>query len=231
MRIARYHTRKIAASVRLIVVGLVICLFVYGVDSRLRPTIQAAETACANNYAMTVIYEAVEEALEQVEADYDYFVELSYDAEGRVTAIESNVQQLNGFQADLALSIAHRLEQLRDHHLAIPLGTLTGIAVFGARGPDIPMDVAPYGYPQVTIVNQFDEAGVNQTLHRIVADVSVQITAAIPGFPVDVLCSARVVLAETVIVGTVPQLYAELTGDGKQLGAMYSWADGESGLA
>ncbi|MBQ3242755.1 MAG: sporulation protein YunB, partial [Oscillospiraceae bacterium] len=51
-------------------------------------------------------------------------------------------------------------------------------------------------------------AGVNQTQHRIYLQLDVEIEAVIPGFSAKTSVQTQVELAQTVIVGEVPQFYA-----------------------
>ena len=55
--------------------------------------------------------------------------------------------------------------------------------------------------------NDFTSAGVNQTLHRILLDVSVTARLLLPGGVVETQVSTPVCVAETVIIGQPPQTY------------------------
>jgi hypothetical protein len=54
--------------------------------------------------------------------------------------------------------------------------------------------------------SEFLSAGINQTIHKINLKVSVGIRAVIPGFSDETSVSADYCVAQTVIVGDVPQL-------------------------
>ena len=58
--------------------------------------------------------------------------------------------------------------------------------------------------------NDFSAAGINQTRHQIRLNVSVQVLVVIPGRELTAPVNTTVVIAETVIVGKVPELYASM---------------------
>lgn len=218
-----YNTRRWGMSIRLIAMGLVLCLFVFAIDSQLRPVVLEMETAEAKNYATLAVYQAINDALAEEKIDYGYFVKLTKDENERVTSIETNVRNVGRLHNMVAMAVTEELQKAEYRELEIPLGTLTGIEFLAARGPKIPLRIAPYGYADVEITNEFTSAGINQTLHRINLSVQVRITAIIPGFPVRSELSTSMVLAETVIVGEVPEFYAGLSAErsGIELGALY----------
>ena len=55
--------------------------------------------------------------------------------------------------------------------------------------------------------NEFTEAGINQTKHRIILYVDVSVSILLPGFSAYTKVSNAFAVAETVIVGSVPDTY------------------------
>ena len=55
--------------------------------------------------------------------------------------------------------------------------------------------------------NQFETAGINQTRHQIILQIDVTISILLPGFTTATNVSSAVTVAETVIVGSVPESY------------------------
>ena len=55
--------------------------------------------------------------------------------------------------------------------------------------------------------NQFADAGINQTRHEIVLHVDVAVSILLPGVTTAARVANAVTVAETVIVGNVPQTY------------------------
>ena len=55
--------------------------------------------------------------------------------------------------------------------------------------------------------NQFESAGINQTKHRIVLRIDVYVSVLLPGYSAVTQVSNEITVAETVIVGEVPDTY------------------------
>ena len=66
------------------------------------------------------------------------------------------------------------------------------------------------GTVQAEFDSQLTSAGVNQTLHRIWLEVSVPMDLLLPGGEVETALHTRLCVAETVIVGQVPDTYLQL---------------------
>ena len=60
----------------------------------------------------------------------------------------------------------------------------------------------------------FTSAGINQTLHQIMLDVEVEITLLIPGGKTETRVDAAVCVAETLLMGQVPDTYLGLPAAG-----------------
>ena len=59
----------------------------------------------------------------------------------------------------------------------------------------------------------FSSAGINQTSHQIELEVTVRIYAAIPGFRSSIETTTNYLVAETVLVGEVPDSFTQVDGD------------------
>ena len=91
--------------------------------------------------------------------------------------------------------------------LSIPVGTLTGSALLAGRGPRISVRMESVGSSSARFENRFTSAGINQTNHRIVLEVNVSVSILLPGFTTATQVANEVTVAETVIVGAVPDTY------------------------
>ena len=129
------------------------------------------------------------------------------DLNGRITAVHSNMAAFNRLQAQILDLILARIDQVSARELSIPIGTLTGSALLAGRGPRISVRMESVGSSSAKFENRFESAGINQTNHQIVLNVDVSIAILLPGFTTATRVSSPVTVAETVIVGDVPETY------------------------
>lgn len=159
------------------------------------------------NMVGRVVTEAVSDAVNSGEIRYDGLISLEKDADGGIAALQSNMAEFNRLQSAITKDILDRLGQVSDTDLTIPLGTLTGSALLVGRGPSLSVRMQSLGSCSAHFENQFDQAGINQTTHRILLCVDVSMSILLPGFRTSTQVSNAFSVAETVIVGDVPGSY------------------------
>ena len=160
-----------------------------------------------SNMVGRVVMEAVSDAVNSGEIQYNDLISLEKDADGGIAALQSNMAEFNRLQSAITKDILDRLGQVSEMDLTIPLGTLTGSALLVGRGPSLSVRMQSLGSCSAHFENQFDQAGINQTTHRILLCVDVSMSILLPGFRTSTQVSNAFSVAETVIVGDVPGSY------------------------
>lgn len=173
----------------------------------LRPVMTSMATARVSNTVNRIVMAAVDEAVASGQIDYSRFVSFEKDDAGHITALRSNVAEVNRMQSQIADEILQRLSEISTSELRIPLGTLTGSALLAGRGPKLTVRMQAVGSAVAAFRNQFTAAGINQTRHQIFLDVDVNMSILLPGLTTSTKVSNEIAVAETVIVGTVPENY------------------------
>lgn len=174
-----------------------------------------------NSRAVTVslIDDAINERLTELgdDAGYSALVKLSYTSDGRVSSIESNTKLINRIKNDMLTEINDRLMKGETENVDLTVGTLSGIPLFHGSGPTVRMKVEPKGYADAVFISEFTDAGLNQTLHRMIMRTTVSVTAFIPMYSVQTDVSGDFLIAETVIVGNVPESFTHVVSEDKDI--------------
>lgn len=173
----------------------------------LKPVMTSMATARVSNLVNRIVSAAVNEAVENGSIDYQNFVIFEKDETGHITALRSNVAEVNRMQGQITDEILHRLSEVATSELEIPLGTLTGSALLAGRGPSLFVRMQAVGSASAAFRNRFTAAGINQTRHQIFLDVDVYMSILLPGMKTSTRVSNEIAVAETVIVGGVPDTY------------------------
>lgn len=182
---------------------IVVCMAVIHME----PILVSMATARVSNTVNRIVVEAVDDAIQGGEIDYGILVSFEKDAEGRVTALKSDMAAFNRLQSRIADDILLRLSEVSTTTLSIPIGTLTGSSLLAGRGPAIKVKMQSVGSTTASFRNTFSAAGINQTRHQILLDVQVNMSILLPGFRTSTKVTNQISVAETVIVGNVPQTY------------------------
>lgn len=183
-----------------------------GLDLGIRPMVRASAASQTQIAVNRMIQRAVLEVLEEDGLRYQSFVSLQQNQNGETTALTTDTVLINRLQGELLEKILQTLQETRQITLQLPLGSLTGSQFLAGRGPLVTLRLRPVGIVKTKIVNQFDEAGINQTRHRIQLQVTVDMLSLLPGYRISSQAQSNIILAETIIVGLVPDAYTEVYG-------------------
>ena len=175
--------------------------------SHLRTLLGSLAATRVANLVGQVVTEAVSDAVESGEIQYNNLITLEKNASGNIAAMQSNMAEFNRLQSAITQDILNRLGEVSDLDLTIPIGTLTGSALLAGRGPGFTVRLQTTGSCSARFENQFSHAGINQTTHSIMLCVDVSMSILLPGFRTETEVSNAFSVAETIIVGEVPDTY------------------------
>lgn len=204
MRLRRHRGRMLAACLLLLAACLLFLRLTVG------PLVQELAKAIVSNKASNIINEAVEAQLRSDDIDYDSIIYLEKDYNGAVTALKTNINEINRLKTEILSVIDTMLLELDVNEVGLPLGSLILPEFFSGTGPTLPVKVLSVSTSDADFHNEFAEAGINQTSHRIYMEVRITMTILTPVGTEAVTASSTVVVAETVIVGTVPGSYVDV---------------------
>lgn len=142
--------------------------------------------------------------------DYSDFTTLEYGADNTVVSLKTNAASIAKLSSSIAETAILKLSENDRLCVSIPAGNLTGGAIFTGKGPDIDISLAVSKKITCHFENEFYERGINQTLHRIVAKVETEVYALVPMSHQSITVVTEYCIAETVIVGKVPEAYTKI---------------------
>lgn len=198
----RNRLRSILAIVLLLTVGMTLLFRL-----RLAPLAEQLVATQVDNQASDAINAAIDEQIASGEIDYARMITVETDAAGNVTALRTNIGEINHLKTNVLKRIDERLENLSMEELGVPMGSVVLPELLSGRGPEIPVRVLAVRTSDAVFRSSFTSAGINQTKHSIIIDIHVVITILTWTGTQEVAVDSAVVAAETVIVGTVPTTY------------------------
>ena len=197
-------------GLKLIALALILLGSFFIVDLSFRPVVETINAYQCHETVSRIINQAVLAELDRGGMEYSELVNLSTNNDGEVISVESNIVNINRLKTEIAERIEREVERLANINIEIPIGTLLGIQLLHGRGFNVGMSVKPFGFTTTSIISEFTNAGINQTLHRIVIEIDTVVDAVIPGISTRVPVTTSIVAAETVIVGRVPDAYTHV---------------------
>lgn len=203
----RHIARRALARVLLLSAVVLALTMLFLATTQMQPLLESLATTRVSNTVNRIVSEAVDEAIETGNITYSDLISFEKDNEGKISAIYSNMAAFNRLQSKILDIILARIDQVPARDLSIPVGSLTGSVLLAGRGPSISVRMESVGSSSAWFENEFTSAGINQTKHQIVLNIDVAVSILLPGFSTATTVSNAVTVAETVIVGSVPDTY------------------------
>ena len=176
------------------------------------PIRNLAETQVKNTTS-DLINDAIDQQIAAGNIQYDRIVYFEKDLNGRITALKTNMSEVNRLKTAILNTINDEILALDTSDLGIPLGSLIFPEFLSGRGPGIPVHILSIRNSDASFTSNFTEAGINQTLQQLIMEISVDISVLVLGKTNSFTISSQVVVAETIIVGDVPDTFLQTGGD------------------
>lgn len=184
-------------------------------EIRLGPIVRQMALAKVTYIAGKVMNDAINERIENDVRQFEDLIHFHKTTDGRITAYTPNYGKINLLKASIIGTVMDRINRLDTSELNIPLGNIINGEIFSGMGPRIPIRILPVGTAKAKFATAFTSAGINQTRHQIIVEVTVSIGVVLPGIQTGTEVTSQVNVAETVIVGNVPNTYTYLEESGR----------------
>jgi sporulation protein YunB len=197
----------------IVIVLLVLVVGYLILDSTVRPTILSLSEARLRAIGVKAMNDAVRETIGASNVTYSDLIHIEKDGNGKISLITANTVLMNNLAAQTATAAQDKILNAGDQGVNIPIGTIIGGPLLTGRGPALIIKFAPVGSVTTDIVAEFEDAGINQTRHKIylVLDASVRILVGNAAQTVEI--TSKVLISDTIIVGEVPQGYYQGSHD------------------
>lgn len=172
---------------------------------------ELAETQVRNRTS-DLINDAIDRQIEIGNIRYDRMVYFEKDLDGRITALKTNMSEVNRLKTDVLNLINDEILAMDEDHIGIPVGNLFLPELLSGKGPNIPVHILSIRNSDANFTSDFVQAGINQTLQKLNMNVLVDVSVLVLGKTESFTVSSQVVVAETIIVGQVPDTYLQTGG-------------------
>ncbi len=177
-----------------------------------RPVIRSLAETQVKNVTSDLTNDAIAKQIAVGNIAYDRIVYFEKDLNGRITALKTNIGEINRLKTDILNIINDEILALDTSDIGIPLGSLFLPEFFSGKGPVIPVRILSIRNSDAVFASDFSQAGINQTLHRLNMQVSIDVAVLVLGQASSFTVNSEVVVAETVIVGEVPDTFLQTGG-------------------
>ena len=198
--------------IRLLLLAFIILVTLALLRSRVYPVLRSLAETQVKNTASDLINDAIAEQIATGNIQYDRIVYFEKDLNGRITALKTNIGEINRLKTDVLNIINDEILSTDESSLGVALGSVFLPEFLSGKGPKLPVRILVIRNSEADFYSDFSEAGINQTLHKLNMEVFLDVTVLVLGTTTEFTISSHMVVAETVIVGDVPETYLKTGG-------------------
>lgn len=202
--------KRLFRSVALLLAVLVGTLVLF--RTKHNTTIRSLAQTQVINATSDLINDAIDRQIETGTIQYDRIVFFEKDINGNITALKTNMSEVNRLKTDILNRINDEILDMDTTDLGIPLGSLILPEFLSGKGPEVPIKIIAIRNSEGSFESRFTEAGINQTLQQLTMNVRIDVSILVLGAVENFTVTSQVVVAETVIVGKVPDTFFQTGG-------------------
>lgn len=185
------------------VIDIVLFIFIYSLDKIIMPTVMTVADGEMRAKALEVINKSILEEYSK-QFYYDDIIKFEKDNDGNIVMFKADTLKMNKIACDVALTAQEKLREIGVVGIKIPMGYIFKNNIIAYLGPNVTVKMQPIGSIETKYLSEFQSAGINQTRHKIYVIVKTQMRIIVPFDSNNVEVQNEVPIAETVIVGKVP---------------------------
>ena len=205
--IIKYRHRATARKVFFTLSFLAFAVMLFALFLQMRTAFLKVLVPHAINIGSDAINNTVEDYFSKNQFGYEDFVKLSYNNDNEITSVQTKTALMNKVKADLSLYLQDQVTSLKVSPVTMPLGNIFNNPIFSGMGPNLKITVKPTDITDLVFSDKFEACGINQVRHKIYIEVFVNISVHCASMSKTELIEDSIPIAETVIVGRVPQYY------------------------
>lgn len=205
--------KKLKKLLRFVIAVALICAaLLLFLRSRYNTAIRLLAQTQVMNSTSDLINDAIDQQIEEGKIQYDRIVYFEKDLNGRITALKTNMSEVNRLKTNTLNLINDEILAMDTSDLGVPIGSFILPEFLSGKGPAIPVHIMAIRNSDASFKSHFSEAGINQTIHQLIMSVSVDVSVLVLGETQSFTVTSEVVVAETIIVGQVPDTLLQTGG-------------------
>ena len=209
MRYRRFYRRRNPAVFIIICTVIIFLISVLLIDAKLRPAVYELAAVEAAAVSAQRVNSAVEKLLSKNAPAYSELVSINYSNSNTITGITTDIVKMNLFKSQVTNAVDNEFSSMSKTEIPVSLGTASGIVLFSGCGPHINIDVGFSSSTKTDFSNIFESAGINQTQHSVMLNVETTVMLNLAGRRIPKTVETSFCVAQTVIVGSVPDVMVE----------------------
>lgn len=133
--------------------------------------------------------------------------------EGGISMITLNTEAVNSIGNQIAIKVNSDIHDGVTQTIKVSIGTMLRSKLLSQITPSVKFDIMPVSVSDVSYKTEFEDAGINQTKYKVYIVIDTEARVMAPFMAENIHVENTVLAAESVIVGDVPDTYADIPKD------------------
>ena len=206
--------KKAAAGILSVLMIAAAGKLLFLVEDSMGRSMENAAAICIREYIEQLVIHAQNEVLRGTAytgSSETQLISAMTDAEGRVTMVQLNTEAVNRMGNAISEEVNRDIYDRRTQKLRISIGSLLGSKLLSQVTPSVTFDLMPVSVSEVAYRTEFESAGINQVRYQVYLEIRTEARVLAPFVADNIRTENTFLAAETVIVGSVPDTYADVS--------------------
>lgn len=201
----KWKKNKKIKLISIFFIFIILIVYYFFVVSPVLKTYSAQETKSITERALNL---AVSNVINRT-LSYDSLIDINYSQKGEIVSFSANQYEINTITREIVKETQFQMSNIGKHGLPIQIGTFSGVPFLIGRGPTINLNLVPIGVVSGKFDSEFSSVGINMTKHTLFLYIDVHVSIVLPIQTYDIYSTNQVLLAESIILGKVPEVYLQ----------------------
>lgn len=203
-RTVRKWLLALTAAAVVLCIGAVLSLKII-----IEPNIEEVSRMRAEVLVSRTVNRALSEQFQEEENPEDLFV-VTKDENGKIELVQANSIEINILMTRLTANLQEAFKNPEKEPMEVPIGALLGSEVLSQTGPYTELEITPLSVLSTDFKTEFESQGINQTKYKIYIILECRVKVLAPFSSRTFNTSSTILLAETVILGEVPDSFVQV---------------------
>ena len=211
-----YRKRPSRRLRRLIIFLLMTSAVIYSfqiAEKTVKPAVSSSAEFKTRMVIEKLVIQSVQEVTEKAQSKDAEIIHTTLDENGKISIITLDTNLLNLIGTEVSRVINENISETKEYIAYVNLGTILSSRVLSQILPSIELRVIPSGVSDISYATEFESAGINQTKYKVYINIDTEARLRIPFMTERIYTENTILIAEAVIVGDVPDTYADITQD------------------
>lgn len=208
-RLGKRHSIWRNASIMMVIIALVCIGIFLWIKTVIEPNLEEVSKMRAEVLVSRAVNRALTEQFQKEGGQDDLFI-VKKNQEGKTEMVQADSMAINVLMTQLTANLQKAFKNLDEEPLEVPVGSLVGSKLFSQTGPYMDLKVIPTSVLSTDFKTEFESQAINQTKYKIYIILNCRIKVLAPFCSSTFNSSSTILLAETVILGEVPDSFIQV---------------------